>query len=296
MGGTANRLACSPTGYGAPSTASGIGNKPIDGGFYLFTPEEMAAFISREPNAAQFFRRWFGAQEFINGDERWFLWLGKANPAQLRSMPEVLKRIEAVRDVRQRCKSAPTRNLAKTPTRLHVENMPADHFLLIPKVSSERHEYFPIGFMGPDVLGSDLVFIMPNATFYHFGVLTSAMHMAWVRAVCGRLKSDYRYSIDIVYNNFPWPENVTGARRAEIERLAQMVLDARVLFPTATLADLYDLYDLYDPNTMPPALTKAHLNLDRAVDRLYRPEPFPSDLERVELLFTEYQRLTSGVK
>ena len=145
-----------------------------------------------------------------------------------------------------------------------------------------------MGFFSKDHIVADSAMSVPGATLYHFGILTSAMHMAWVRSVCGRIKSDYRYSKDIVYNNFPWPEGVSEAQRAEIERLAQAVLDARAQFPNSTLADLYD------PNTMPPALTKAHHALDRAVDRLYRPESFPSDLERVEHLFTLYQRLTEA--
>ncbi|MCA1925250.1 MAG: N-6 DNA methylase, partial [Thiobacillus sp.] len=188
-----------------PVPEIGIGNKPIDGGHYLFTDDEKAEFLRREPQAEKWFRRWLGADEFINGYQRWCLWLGDCPPGELRRMPEVMKRVEAVRQFRLASKSPPTQKLADTPTRFHVENMPASAYLLIPEVSSERRDYIPIGFMHPDTLSSNLVKIVPDATLYHFGVLTSTMHMAWVRAVCGRLKSDYRYSAGIVYNNFPWP-------------------------------------------------------------------------------------------
>jgi hypothetical protein len=202
-------------------------------------------------------------------------------------MPLVLDRIEKVREKRLESKSAPTRRLADRPTRFHVENIPDAPYILIPKVSSERRAYIPMGLMGPDTLSSDLVFIIQHATMCHFGILTSAMHMDWVRAVCGRLKSDYRYSKDIVYNNFPWPEGVTDTQCANIEALAQAVLDARERYPDSTLADLYD------PLTMPPDLTKAHHTLDRAVDRLYRKKPFATDKDRLELLFKRYQQLTA---
>ena len=284
-----------------PVPAIGIGNKPIDGGHYLFTDEEKAELLHREPQAARWFRRWLGADEFINGYQRWCLWLGDCPPNELRQMPAAMKRVEAVRQFRLASKSAPTRKLADTPTRFHVENMPASTYLLIPKVSSERRHYIPIGFMHPDTLCSDLVFIVPNASLYHFAILTSTTHMAWVRAVCGRLESRYRYSAGIVYNNFPWPDLPSpGAdappspasgrgekTRAAIETAAQAVLDARAAFPNATLADLYD------PLTMPPALLRAHQKLDAAVDRAYGKSGFKSDAERAAFLFEHYQALTS---
>jgi hypothetical protein len=184
----------------------GIGNKPIDGGNYLFTPDEKAAFLAAEPAAAPFFRRWLGSEEFINGVERWCLLLKDCLPDQLRRMPEAVKRVESVRNLRLASKSLPTQKLAATPTRFHVENFPKGPFLVIPKVSSERRPRIPIAFQTPDVLISDLCFIIPDATLFHFGVLTSTMHMAWVRQVCGRLESRYRYSNKLVYNNFPWPQ------------------------------------------------------------------------------------------
>ena len=264
----------------------GIGNKPIDGGNYLFTPEERDEFLKHEPQAAKWFRRWIGADEFLNGYERWCLWLGDCPPNELRQMPEAMKRVEAVRELRLASKSAPTQKLAATPTRFHVENIPDAPYLVIPEVSSERRAFIPIGFEQPNTLSSNLVKILPHATLYHFGILSSTMHNAWMRTVCGRMKSDYRYSSGIVYNNFPWPE-CSDTQRGKIEEAAQAVLDARAQFPQSSLADLYD------PLTMPPALVKAHQSLDRAVDACYRKVAFASDAQRVEFLFERYQQLTS---
>lgn len=240
----------------------GIGNKPIDGGNYLFTKEEMDEFLQKEPAAKAYFKPWYGSQEFINRCPRFCLWLGDCPPNELQKMPECKKRVEAVRQFRLASKSAGTRKIADTPTRFHVENMPSGTYVVIPEVSSERRKYVPMGFMTPNILCSNLVKIVPNATLYHFGVLTSNVHMAWMRAVCGRLKSDYRYSKDIVYNNFPWP-TPTDEQKAKIEQTAQAILDARDLYPDASLADLYD------PATMPPELVKAHQQNDKAVMRAY---------------------------
>ncbi|MCK9202606.1 MAG: class I SAM-dependent DNA methyltransferase [Gallionella sp.] len=265
----------------------GIGNKPIDGGNYLFTPEEKAEFLKHEPQAARWFRRWIGADEFINNYERWCLWLGDCPPDELRRMPEAMKRVEAVREERLASKSAPTQKLAATPTRFHVENIPDAPYLVIPEVSSERRRFIPIGFLQSDTLSSNKLRIFPNATLYHFGILTSTMHMAWTRYTCGRLESRYQYSVTVVYNNYPWPDEPTDKQRAAVEAAAQAVLDARAQFPQSSLADLYD------PLTMPPALVKAHQALDRAVDVCYRKAAFTSDAQRVEYLFERYQQLTS---
>ena len=240
----------------------GIGNKPIDGGNYLFTKEEMDEFLKIEPIAVKWFMPWYGSQEFINRCPRYCLWLGDCPPNELRKMPECMKRVEAVRQLRLASKSAGTVKLADTPTRFHVENMPKGTYIVVPEVSSERRRYVPMGFMTPDILCSNLVKIIPNATLYHFGVLTSNVHMAWMRAVCGRLKSDYRYSKDVVYNNFPWP-TPTDAQKAKIEQTSQAILDARTLYPDASLADLYD------ETTMPPELRKAHQQNDKAVMMAY---------------------------
>ncbi len=266
--------------------AMAIGNQPIDGGNYLFTPEEKAQFLASESAAAAHFRRWLGAEEFINGIERWCLWLGDCPPEQLRAMPKCLKRIEAVRQFRLASKRAATRKIAATPTRFLVENMPTGHSLVVPEVSSERRQFIPVGFIGPDILCSNLLKLVPDATLYHFGVIQSTMHMAWTRIACGRLKSDYRYSSGIVYNNFPWP-TPTDRQRAAIETAAQGVLDARAQFPQSTLADLYD------PVTMPPALTRAHQDLDRAVDAAYGKTSFVNELARITLLFERYQAIVS---
>ena len=179
----------------------GIGNQPIDVGNYLFIKEGMEAFVKKEPAAAKWFRPWYGSQEFISQEPRYCLWLGKCPPNELRKMPQCLKRVEAVREFRLASKSEGTRKLADTPTRFHVENMPSSNFIVIPKVSTDKRRYIPMGFMPPDALCGDAVFIIPNATLYHFGVLTSNVHMAWTRAVCGRLKSDYRYSKKLVHSS-----------------------------------------------------------------------------------------------
>jgi len=264
----------------------GIGNKPIDGGNYLFTEEEKDEFIRKEPQSEQWFRPWIGADEFINGYRRYCLWLGDCPPSELRQMPEALKRVEAVKQFRLASKSAPTRKLAETPRRFHVENMPKSNYIVVPKVSSEKRRYVPMGFLSPDVLSSDLVFLIPDAALYHFGILTSNVHMAWMRAVCGRLEMRYRYSKDIVYNNFPWPD-VTDEQKAVIEKLAQGVLDARGLYPESSLADLYD------ERVMPFELLNAHRELDRAVMKLYgfSVRDF-AEADCVSALMEMYQKLT----
>ena len=240
----------------------GIGNKPIDGGNYLFTKEEMEQFINDEPQSQQYFKPWYGSQEFINRCPRYCLWLGDCSPNELRKMPACMRRVEAVREMRLSSKSAGTVKLADKPTRFHVENMPTGTYVVIPEVSSERRKYIPMGFMTPDILCSNLVKIVPDATLYHFGILTSNVHMAWMRAVCGRLEMRYRYSKDIVYNNFPWP-TPTEAQKAKIEKTAQAILDARALYPDCSLADLYDEV------TMPPELRRAHQANDKAVMQAY---------------------------
>ena len=262
----------------------GIGNKPIDGGNYLFTKEEMEEFIELEPKSAQYFRPWYGAVEFIQQKPRYCLWLGDCSPSELRAMPHCMERVKNVRELRLASKSEGTRKIAETPTRFHVENMPESSYIIVPSVSSENRKYIPMGFMGSDSMASNLVLIIPEGTLYHFGVLTSAMHMAWTKCVCGRLKSDFRYSAGIVYNNFPWVENPTPKQVERIEQCAEAVLEARKQFPNSSLADLYD------PLAMPPALMKAHQALDKAVDAAYRSAPFTSDSQRMEFLFDLYNK------
>jgi MmeI, target recognition domain/MmeI, C-terminal domain len=202
-------------------------------------------------------------------------------------MPEIMKRVEAVRDFRLASKREATRELAATPARFAFVSHKEKNYLLIPSVSSERRNYIPMGFMPPKTIASNLCLIIPTATIFHFGVLSSAMHMAWTRQVCGRLESRYRYSNKLVYNNFPWPPDVTAKQREAVESAAQKVLDARKEFPAATLADLYD------PLAMPPALVKAHAELDAAVDKCYRSEKFETERQRVEYLFALYEKLTA---
>lgn len=253
----------------------GIGNKPIDGGFYLLADEEKTDFLNKEPGAESYFHRWIGSREFLHGESRWCLYLGDATFAELKELPRCRERIEAVREYRLASKSAPTRKLADRPAHFHVENMPKGNSIVVPKVSSERRRYIPMGFVGPETLCSDLVFLIPNASLYHFGVLQSQFHNAWMRTVAGRLKSDYRYSGGIVYNNFVWPE-LTESQREEVERCAQAVLDAREGQQGATLADMYDPKN----ETFFPELMAAHKALDAAVEAAYGVD-FGGDEERV---------------
>ena len=265
----------------------GIGNKPIDGGNYLFVAKEMEEFIAKEPKSKKYFHRFMGAEEFLNNKERFCLWLGNCSPTELKKMPECLKLIKNVREYRLKSVSKPTQKLADKPTRFHVENMPDTNYLVIPEVSSERRFYLPIGFEGPETICSNLLFLMPNATLYHFGVLSSSVHNAWIRAVAGRLEMRYRYSKDIVYNNFPWPER-DEKKEQRIKRLARDILDTRAKFAGSSLADLYG------PLTMPPALLKAHQKLDKEVLKLYGISPAASEEEIVMKLFERYTALTGA--
>ena len=264
-----------------------IGSKPIDGGNYIFGSEQQRSeFVATEPNAEPYVRPFVGSREYLQGRKRWILALHDAPPNVLSGLPGVRERIAAVRSYREDSGSAPTRKLAGTPTLYHVNVIPESPFLVIPKVSSERREYVPVGWLQPPTIPSDLVFVLESATLSDFAILTSAMHMAWLRQLGGRLKSDYRYSIGIVYNTFPLPPGfLAGDHGPVLEPLAQAVLDARAAWPGATLAHLYD------PDLMPPNLRIAHQRLDRAVDRLYKRGGFSSERERVEHLFALYERM-----
>ncbi len=246
--------------YNVPEIS--MGNQPIDNGNYLFTQEEKDEFIKKEPKSEKYFKLWYGAEKFINRKPRYCLWLGNCKPNELKKMPECIKRINNVRKYRLSSKRMATLKLADTPTRFQTENMPSETYIVIPEVSSEKRKYIPIGFMNSDVLCSNKLRVIPNANLYHFGVLTSNVHMAWMRAVCGRLEMRYQYSNKIVYNNFPWC-NPTPEKKAKIEKTAQAILDARALYPDSSLADLYDEL------TMPPELRKAHQQNDRAVMQAY---------------------------
>ena len=265
-----------------------IGSKPIDSGHYIFSAGERAAFLETEPDAAPFLRPFVGAREYLQGGERWILALHDAAPDVLARLPRVRERIAAVRTYRQASKSRPTVKLAETPTLYHVNVVPTAPFLVIPEVSSERREYVPIGWLEPPVIPSNKLRLLLDATLADFALLTSTMHMAWMRAVTGRMKSDYMYSVGVVYNTFPTPPE--GADMSKLEPLAQAVLDARAAHPSATLAELYD------PDLMPPNLRRAHQALDRAVDRLYRPGGFASERERVEHLFMLYEKIRTPLE
>ena len=265
-----------------------IGSKPIDGGHYIFSAGERDALLEAEPDAAPLLRPFVGAREYLQGGERWILALHDAAPDVLARLPRVRERVVAVRAYRQASKSRPTQELAKTPTLYHVNVTPTTPFLVIPEVSSERREYVPIGWLQPPVIPSNKLRLLLDATLHDFAVLTSAMHMAWMRTVTGRMKSDYMYSVGVVYNTFPMPPE--GANSSKLEPLAQTVLDARAGHPTATLAELYD------PDLMPPNLRRAHQALDRAVDRLYRPGGFSSERARVEHLFMLYEKMRAPLE
>lgn len=253
----------------------GIGNKPIDGGFYLFTDEEKDDFLKKEPKAEGFFHPWLGSKEFIHGYHRWCLWLGEATFSDLKQLPECRKRVEQVREYRLASKSAGTRKIADKPTRFHVENMPEGSSIIIPEVSSSRRKRVPMGFVGSEIFCSNKVRLIPNASLYHYGILQSQFHNAWVRIVTGRLKDDYQYSANIDYNNFVWPEP-TESQRKEVERCARAVLDARDAQEGATLADMYDPKN----ETFFPELMAAHKALDTAVEAAYGVD-FGGDEEKI---------------
>jgi hypothetical protein len=269
---------------GAPRIASG--SQPIDGGHLIFDAKERAPFLEIEPSARRWMRRFVGAEDFINGGERWILALQNTPPNELRAMPHVRDRLSKVKAFRSLSQRKSTLAIADHPTRFNVETLPTSPFLVIPEVSSERRTYVPLGLLEPPTIPSNLVRILPNATGFDFGILTSRMHMSWLSHIGGRLESRFRYSIGLVYNTFPWPD-ASPPQRAKVEALAQAVLDARAAHPAASLADLYD------PDTMPGNLRKAHRALDEAVDRLYRRAPFESDRDRVEHLFGLYEKLVN---
>lgn len=269
------------------------GAKPTDGGNLILSSEEKDALLAVEPQAAPFIKQLIGAHEFINGKKRYCLWLVGASPAIIKSCPLVRERIEAVRLFRLESTKAATRLKADTPMLFDEPRASDSEYIVVPRHSSENREYVPLGFMTNDCIANDSVFIIPNATLYHFGILTSWPHMGWMRAVCGRLEMRYRYSKDIVYNNYPWPELSTegtdAALRAAIERTAQAILDARARYPDSSLADLYD------PLTMPAELRRAHRDNDRAVCRAYGfPAPGPdfTETDCVARLFERYCKLT----
>ncbi len=262
------------------------GSKPTDGGNLLLDEQERADLVAKEPGAATWIRSFVGADEFLYNLPRYCLWLKGCPPSRIKTLTEVRKRVEAVKKMRLASKKAPTRELANFPTLFGEIRQPSSSYLLVPAHTSESRPYIPFGYMSPDVICGNANFLIPDATLYHFGVIQSLMHMAWVRAVSGRLESRYRYSAGIVYNNFPWPQP-TSKQQSAIEKAAQGVLDARAAYPAASLADLYD------PVGMPPDLVKAHRALDRAVDAAYNKTSFSTEAERVAFLFDLYRKATA---
>ena len=265
-----------------------FGSMANDGGFLILQDDEKENLIKSQPLAAKWIRPFLGAEEFINNKSRWCLWLADINPSELRTIPEVYERVLSVKKHRLSSNRAATNKLANTPYLFGEIRQPSSIYLMLPRVSSELRKFIPIGYLPPEIIASDAALTISNATLFHFGILTSTQHNAWMRTVAGRLKSDYRYSANIVYNNFPWP-TPTDAQRSAIETAAQGVLDARAHYPDSSLADLYD------PLTMPPELVKAHAKLDKAVDAAYGYKGANSDAERVAFLFGLYQDLIGAL-
>ena len=287
----------------SPRPGMGCGSKPSDGGHLILDSDEKAELLGTEPQAAEYIKPFVGSQEFLNGGDRWCLWLEGASPSVLKQLPSVLERLQKVRKFRLKSTAEPTRRAASTPGRFFFVAQPASEYLAIPEVSSERRTYVPIGYLSPDVIASNKLYIIEKPNLYVMGLLQSSMHAVWMRTVGGRLESRIQYSGTMVYNTFPWPFDAAQdsesnplpvpvqQARAAIESAAQGVLDARAQFAGSSLADLYD------PLTMPPALLKAHQRLDAAVDKAYQlaggPKSYQNDAERVAFLFTLYQRITS---
>lgn len=263
-----------------------FGSMPRDGGGFIFSADEYKAFVSKYPKDAKYLRPYLGAQEFLHNNERYCLWLLNADPSVIKSNPEIMRRVQYVKETREKSKAAGTRKFAATPTLFCQIAQPSNgNYIAVPKTSSERRRYIPMGFLSFETIASDLLFLIPDAELYEFGILQSNVHMAWVRLTAGRLKSDYRYAKDLVYNTFPWPD-CSKARRLNIEQTAQRILDARALYPDSSLADLYD------PLSMPTELINAHRANDKAVWEAYgKAWDITSEPDCVAFLMTEYQRL-----
>ena len=265
------------------------GSAARDGGFLILDDETKNRIAHDNPNAGKFFKRFISGDDFINKINRWCIWLKDTSPSDFIRIKDFETRFKQVKTFREKSTRSGTKKMAAFPYLFAEERQPKDDFLLIPKVSSENRKYIPIGYLSKDHIVSDKTFIISNTTLFHFGVITSKMHMVWMRFTCGRLESRYSYSNSIVYNNFPWPESPSDKHIKTIESAAQAVLDARLLFPNASLADLYN------PLTMPPILAKAHNALDKAVDVAYRTQPFVSDANRLEFLFELYEKYTADL-
>lgn len=275
-----------------PSTRNAINSAPklrtgvqmIDNGILTFTDEEKAEIVKLEPKSAKWLKRFAGGDEYISGDYRWIFYLRNISPSELKSLPLLKSRVAELKKWRLSRTRSATKKLGETPTLVGVDEQPKNDFLVIPNTSSERREYIPMGWLDTSYVANQKLRILPDANIFEFSVLTSAIHMAWMRTITGRMKSDYMYSVGVVYNTFPWPALDDKAKEA-LTKTGQAILDARAEWPEATLADLYD------PDAMPANLRKAHIANDKAVDRLYRKQPFESERERVEHLFMLYEQL-----
>jgi hypothetical protein len=265
------------------------GSMPIDEGNLILSDEEKEEALRHEPQISIAIKKYTGGDEFINNKKRWCLWLQNIEPSILKNSKFIIDRIEKTKKFRLSSNREATKKLAEKPMLFGEIRQPNSKYIIIPKVSSENRKYIPIGILEPTTITSGSALIIPNASLYIFGIMTSSMQMVWMKATCGRMKSDFQYSASIVYNNFPFPENPTEKQIKAIETAAQNVFNARAEFPDSSLADLYD------PLTMPPALTKAHNELDKAVDLAYRSQPFASEAKRMEFLFELYEKYTADL-
>jgi hypothetical protein len=263
------------------------GNKPTDGGHFILTDDEKDLIISKAPKSAKYIRPLISAKEFLNNINRWCIWLVGADPSEIKECNPIVERVEAVKKFRSESKAKSTREY-KFHSLFRQITQPKSDYLLIPSTTSENRKYIPMGFFDSNSIANNSCHIVPNCTKYHFGILMSIMHMTWVKNICGRLKSDFRYSKDIVYNNFPWPENPTEKQINAIEVAAVLVLEARAKYQKSSLANLYG-------SLMPHELINAHQQLDKAVELAYRPQPFINETKRMEFLFELYEKYTAGL-
>lgn len=266
-----------------------FGNMPNDGGNFFISDNEIGDIITNEPKSFVYVKPFIGAQEFLNGQKKYCFWFENVNPNDWNSMPLALQKVKAIEKLRASSSREATRKLALYPSLFGEIRQPKTTYILIPRHSSENRKYIPFGFLSPENIVGDTCLSVENVTLFHFGILHSLMHFVWIKTTCGRIKSDFRYSNEIVYNNYPWPENPSEKQTKTIEEKAQNVLDVRVSFPTSSLADLYN------PLTMPPALVKAHNELDKAVDAAYSKQVFTSEAKRMEFLFELYEKYTAGL-
>lgn len=265
------------------------GSFALDDGNYTLSELDRNEIILANKNSEKLIKPFIGGRELLHSEKRFCLWLADAEPSEILNNSLIKERVELVRKWRSNSERGNTKKLAETPTLFAEVRQPKTNYLAFPTLSSENRKYIPIAFLSPEIIASNQLYILPNVKLFHFGILTSTMHMTWIKSVCGRLESRYRYSASIVYNNYPWPENPSEKHIKTIEEKAQQVLDVRASFPSSSLADLYN------PLTMPPALVKAHNELDKAVDAAYSKHAFTSEAKRMEFLFELYEKYTAGL-